>query len=911
MRRRNLGWCAAATVMLAVIPPGGPRSGIAQTLGRVSAAAPGGVTTLPVAIPVGIHERTIAGDTARYTIHPRDGIRLLGEPTGVLRLVKGDAPILPITVSLGPGLAAGLRTAVSVDYELDDIRETVTAEVDIRPSPGIAVSLTADGPAVPGSRLRLRYDVVNTGNVADTVELRLESRLGVTHSRVDGLAVGAFERTRGEIILDVEADAVPLPTLVVAKVTGRYGRTATTLEVPVEPSSDFLSSLQQVPMRVFLGSSVGSAGSGSSSVYGIEAEGNLRPGLRFRAEVHRAGDAAANFAFRGLHTGPHLRVQLDSRTFSVAAGDVYSRTAPFAGYRLQGRGATLEAGSDILRVHAHAARPGGRSEATAGGHQLAGGLSLRTSIFDVGVHGVIEERRDQFFLPDQTMRSAYLRLVPAVPSAHSFSLDAGLLSVENPAEDERVTGPALAAAYAYHGPETAWNLTLRRRPMVAGLQTSAPDEIRLAVVTEAPRHFGLTGQAYRVDGPGGGTEPRLASLDGFEAGAFVRRGGNRYELRGRIRRFLRQDEVREHTAETLIDVAAGPGRVQGRLEIGRARGSDLLHRTILRTVAGYDLRAARGWGRLGLAYRRDAWTNGTLSVDVSGAYRLSDILEVHGSYGGAADALDPLGARIARLGAQLDLPSDLAVLVGVERYRTGLDARGVRLSVGVEKGLLLPLPLPRQRSVQGTVFDDLDGDGRQSSGEPYLHDVRLTMGAVTVASKRGHFAFPADASRSVIEIEPESLGSEYLPPPPVAEPDDERLEIAVHRPASLRIEAFLDLDGNGLRDARDEPLGNIEVEVRAGQREAWLFRTTDDGVVEVTAIRPGNYVVRPVASGLPRRAAAPESTLVTLRAGAASTLGLAVSARRIALLDARSGARERSGADGGTDGEGDAAGGRK
>lgn len=857
------------------------------------------VVTLPVAIPARMFEQAVAGEAVSFEVLAGPGFQVAGTVAGRLDLRADDLPYLPVTIAVGPALPAGRRPALTTLFRSGTDADTARADVVVRPRTGFRLSLGTTGRATPGSRLSVTWEATNRGNVADTIALKLDTRLGDGRALPGPVVLSPFATVRGQLEIDVSPAALPMPTLVVVKAHGVHDTTFATLEVPVQDREGVFGSLVRVPTRLFLGSSVESGGS-AAPAFGIQAEGLLRTGVRLRVEAHGRGRDVSSFAFRGLNIGPSFHAQLDSRPVSAAVGDVVSRTAAFAGYNLQGRGGRVDAGSDDLRLHAHAARPIGAGGSTVGGHQLAGGLDLVVAPVRVGGRIVSEDRREDPTARDQSLRTAYVRLESALPSRHAFDVEAGWARIEDLENGRVAEGPALWGRYGYRDAENLVDLTVRRQPMLDGVRAAGQDETRLSVVSEAPGDFGVAGQVYRIDGPRTSLVG-VGRIDGAEGGVFMPYGNSRYELRGRIRRLYREERIEEHTIEGRIDAGLGPGSIDARLEVGRTFGDDVDRDGIVRTDAGYNLRNGRGWARIGASFYQDAFSAGNLSLDVSGAYRLARQVELYGSYGGPADRLSPDDVALAQIGVQVDVRSDLSVLAGLEKSR-GASGQGLRFSLGVRKGLPLPVPFPQEKSVQGTVFEDLDGDGQRGPAEPFLDGVRLTMGAYAVSTRRGYFVFPSGAPRELIQVELASLGAGFLPPQPVPTPDGDRIDIPVHRAASLRIGAFFDRDGDGVRGPTEMPMADVELEIARSDEPGWTLRTGADGAVELSAVRPGGYVVGVGSASLPRRAMVPELASITLRAGEAGVVELAIPARPVVLLEVPAGEP--------TDGE-DAEGGRK
>ena len=862
---------------------------------QVQSADLSSLVTLPVAVPSAIADAALRGDLVVFATRASHGFRLVSDVAGRLDLRPGDPLLLPVTVGVGPDLAAGRHNAAMVVYTAPGIVDTVTLELDVAIRRGISVSLASERRAEPGSRLRFRYELTNSGNVADTVTLRLETQLGRVRGGSRTVLLPPFSTRQGNFEVDVAQTAQPGPSLVVIKATGQDMAGVGSLEVMVGRGDDgFLASLVTVPTRLFIGSSARSGTGGNvGSTFGLKAAGDLRPGLRLSVSAHDTQTGTSAFAFRGLQFGPRFRAQLASRSFAAAVGDVVSRTASFAGYRLQGRGGTLEVGRGPVRLFGHAARPLGYAGAVSDGHQLEGGLDIRTPVVVLGFRGLRETRDEELHSPGQETRSAYVRLEAARPSTHFYILEAGWLALKNRSTGVEKKAPAVSARYSYRDGGTTFDLMVRRRPSLPGIGSAGADELRIGGVKELAEGFGLVGQVADVTNPA----TQLLGVErtkSAQAGVFFRRGADRIQLRGRIRESEGTVSFKEHTVEANAEASVGPGSIDARLEVGSTRGQGL-RRSVLRTVAGYNLRGNRGWGRMGLSYGRDARSVGEVSLDLTGAYRLSDAVEIHGSaaamFGGIADAREAL----LQAGVQFDLRPDLALLVGAETIRTTGDGTQVQVSVGVRKGLPVPVPFPRQRAVQGVVFLDTDGDGVRGPQEPLMDGVRLTMSGQTVTTRRGHFSFPAGTRRAPIEVGVSSLGDRFMAPAPMGIPGGGEISIPIHQAASLRIEAFFDADRNGLRDPTELPLADLNVKVSTASG-GWTLRTAGDGGAELPAIRPGTYSASVDPSTLPRRAQAPGLRTLTLVGGENGLLLLAVPSRSISFLGATGEEPEPAGA---------------
>ena len=374
---------ALLSVWLTVFP--------ASLVGQTRAAELSSMVTLPVSIPAGPAEAAMRGEAVRYLISVAPGFRLVGESAGELDLRPGEPLVLPITVSVGPGLEAGPRSAAVIEYVSSVGADTVTAFLEVETRHGLALQLTAVQGAGPGSRLRVPYELTSSGNVEDAVTLHVETTLGRVRGGEQEVVIPPFASINGVVEIDVSHDALPGPSLVVVRATGRRASRLSSLEVTVGSRTEgIFGSLVALPTRLFVGSSIRPGVSGST--FGLEAVGDLRPGVRLTVSAHDAGSETSTFAFRGLQSGSGFRVQLASRSFTAAVGDVSTRTASFTGYHLQGLGAALDVASGPVRAIGHVARPAESVTTPDAGHQLAGGIDIRTPFAIVGLRGLEEER---------------------------------------------------------------------------------------------------------------------------------------------------------------------------------------------------------------------------------------------------------------------------------------------------------------------------------------------------------------------------------------------------------------------------------------------------------------------------------------------------------------------------------------
>jgi hypothetical protein len=296
---------------------------------------------------------------------------------------------------------------------------------------------------------------------------------------------------------------------------------------------------------------------------------------------------------------------------------------------------------------------------------------------------------------------------------------------------------------------------------------------------------------------------------------------------------------------------------------------------------GYNLRSSRGWGRAGLVYYDTPLAEGNLSVQVAGSYRVFGPAEVYGSLTTSLTQFDLRRSTLAEIGLQWEVASGLSILAAFERAEGVYGDASSRISIGFRKGLPLPVPVRQPRSLQGVVFEDDNGNGRFDVGEPLLDGVRLEMGTSLASTRNGRFAFRADVPRGPLFVDAASLGTTYLPTPIIPVSGTDLVQVAVHRPASLRVRPFLDANDNGIQDPTELPVVDATILVQRTGGETWEIPVGPDGSGSLGAIRPGVFTVSIDPESLPRRAAVPEPVTLTVLGGASVDLRIPVGRRKI------------------------------
>ena len=378
-----------------------------------------------------------------------------------------------------------------------------------------------------------------------------------------------------------------------------------------------------------------------------------------------------------------------------------------------------------------------------------------------------------------------------------------------------------------------------------------------------------------------GPELDTRRVRGLEAGLRFQRRRLRFDVTAVVRStdpsLTMAGSASRRTIRGTASAGLGPLRLDASAEVGESRDG-LLRELAQRYQVGVNGYGAAGWFRVGLLYVEDLFIPRALQVDVGGAVHLAPWLEIYGS--STVDTDRPFfGEGVSsRLGAQLDLGRLTSLFAGIESLPDPtLDEPRWRFSLGVRKALSLPLPMRRDPGLEGVVFEDTNGNGVRDPEEAPLSGIGVLLGwERVVTDELGRFSFDQRTGRARVRIDSRSLGPGLLPPAGLSGPVSGWVEIPLSRAASLRVTLFLDLNGDAKRDARDAAAAGVLLRLVDQSGAAWEAHADDEGVVRLSAVRPGVYRIEVHAPSLPPRATAPDGLTVELRGGEAAEYELAI-----------------------------------
>ena len=209
-------------------------------------------------------------------------------------------------------------------------------------------------------------------------------------------------------------------------------------------------------------------------------------------------------------------------------------------------------------------------------------------------------------------------------------------------------------------------------------------------------------------------------------------------------------------------------------------------------------------------------------------------------------------------------------------------ALGARLRL--EGGVVTPDPVVqlfggrKTGRVEGVVFADVDGDGRRDEGEPPVIQAYLVCGGMQAMSDaEGRYAFEADPGACQLSAEDTSGRYGLLAPLELrfARNRTARVDVPLAPVAGVSGEAWLDDDGNGVRDEGERPLGGAVVKVVGPDWEERVAYSDGRGRFQLGGLSPGRYRVELSAEGLPRGYAPAPPQELELRPGPLPFVGLA------------------------------------
>lgn len=839
--RRSPGLLAVA-IVLALLVVSSPLTAQEPPVPDVS---PGDVVTIPVRLDVA----SATAPTASYVLAPAERVQPFTPMEGELRPEDGGYT-LPVTLALPKSIGAGVRTVAGLAVRVPgeptrrlDLRVRVAGRHGLRLGPEeLERRVTA------GGDLRLPLSLENTGNVSDTVRISTRDGQGREWPVLLGnrtLALGPGVTRQLDLTLEVPGD-VRVGERLRLEVRAETPRAADRLTVDVWIAEDegLIGGLEQLPGTLFLGTGTGGLGTRSAGDVFARFRGETVIGAETELEVEarRAPDRGGSPpGFGAAMSGRDLLVRLRRPGWSGGVGDVSTGMDPLAGYLVGGEGGRFRLGETGSALELVATRP--ESGFRTSGHSVLLGGDLTTGAGTLGFRAQHSALERGGLGQDAAVRSAGVRYAIEGGGPHRLEAEAGVMGVRGPS-GQWTTGPAAELEYSLYRPEMTARVEARRVTSRATGLSPRENQVSAHVTRRVVRDLRAFARGFWTSSP----RVDLAETPVTRGGSGgLRWSGLGLEATGklRVREFvntggLAGGDRRETTGVLSVRGPLGPVSLGGRAELGT---EDFGALSVPSHLLAADARwsSASAFASLGLRYEDDPSLDTGFDVDVRGGWETERValegavqLDTERARAGVVRALTHARYRIDR---------KTSVVAGMERRPAPFRGTELSFSLGVERKLNLPLPVPTVPLVSGAVFEDRNGNGRRDPGEPGVQGVRFGKGPVTVRTDRnGAYEITDRAARGGrLEMDRTTLPGALMVPTAVEPAAGGGVPVVQPGRVSLRI--VEDADANGRADPGEVPVAGAVVQLADDGGRTRTAETGSGGRIRLSGLSPGRYRV--------------------------------------------------------------------
>ena len=827
-------------------------------------AEPGSVVSVAVRIPS--HEGL---ELAEYQVRPGTKVMLYGRNRGQIEWNTTEA-ILPLTFSVPKTEAAGVMHIAQVLVRWADGTQWV-ADVQSRVGVRRMLELTLNTNSAlieRGGSAAMTFTLANLGNAADTVALTFQAP-----SRWQMIAPEAHVLAPGESVTDTlrvraPGDAFLGETQILALTANGQG-SATTASAAFEVASATAPDATwiRLPATLVVGLADATQLHNSPFAFGLEASGPLGYALEGSISARYTGSTNTAPAFHRYLAGPSLRAEIKRGSDRITAGDVLLGGSPLLGHYMQGSGVDADATFGTVRTSLHVSRPFALDAPVRDGHLVRaegtvalGGGTLTTTLADLDrPYGIgISTERTQ-------LATGLYRI--GGQQGHSGSVEFGLMRLRDSDGNER-SGPVMDAGYRFRDDRFDVGARLRRVPGSIATGGSAVDQTFVSAAALLGRRLSANAWALRddVDMLDGSSTRR----DGAAVALRWRNGLSAAQLSANVGANkgsgLISGDSRRRSVSLGGNTRLGALMIDGTIEMGSIETRDY-DEPLRSAAARLSYQHGSAWLWLGATHSSGVFGTDMQRLDLGGTVRTRgfEIDGGAGTYVGSGSIAENLNAWLS---TTLHVDAGSSVILGMD-YMPWSDGSGVRISLGGRRAFGLPLPIRRHAVVEGTLYDDRNGNLQRDTSEPPLPGVVLRRGAMyTTSDERGRFAFYDDARvTDDMRIDPSSLEAGLLIPPGARLPAAGRVDIPLHRAGSLRLALFNDADSDGVRDAAESVARRATVEIVDEHGRTRTAAADDNGSVELRALSPGRYTIRAFAAE-PQRAAPARTIEVTVEPAA-------------------------------------------
>ena len=829
----------------------GDRPGSVMRPSIITRAMPATFLVIAVPRPAGL----VAVSPLRYEVVGTGLGAIVGERAG---MVAGDS--LLVTVGVPRTARAGRGTVAQVWFLADGHPDVaIPLELDVGIVRRLVLSLPrAQQGAEPGRRVDISWRIVNEGNALDSVSMRLEVPAGWRRGESERTIVLAAGATATGTLRFQLSPTVQPGTRRVGVVADEEGVERARASILVEVADPRLSGRRAGP-RLATGMATVVDGLGdATTVVGLDLAGQLTDSVRVQGRVLSDPTPGAS-ALRGLsrvgYGGMPWYLVVDAPQWRMDLGAVHVGFTPLTGQAATGTGgafalrqehwsgAVLAAGPSPGLLDASADYVGGRIERSFDSVRVGATLTHLVERSDIG-------RSLDAVGVDVAGPWAFGSTIAGHLAWRDHRAGRGigwLAEVARRSDDGNflqlraagAPGGSAAFARAARDLSAAGSRRLTRRTAIGGAMWNAIDESALG------QHISMHGWMFA---------PRFLVSDRTALALEI--GGNGYESRTTIASFGSGERRVAVVADTRWRSLGLSSRLQhGMVDRTVDLASGSAHRTSAARTAWHGSLAANGrWGAVDLTTRLERSDPGAgyeprrneaqlrLQSPALPLGRIDLLLrgELHrfGWFG------DRPSVGVVRAAAELEVPWNIRLTLDAERNPL-FSALGNGSDWSTAIRLTRTTTLPRffvEQAAEGTVFQDLDADGRRDAGEPGFAAAVVRYGQSHAATDtRGRFAFEIRQGGTP-QLDVRSIPLGWIVTGIVAGDKGRRTDIGIAPTSAVRVTLSADTTAQPELVARISwPLVRLTVRNIAGRE--WTAPVDVNGAAFFDAIPAGRYTI--------------------------------------------------------------------
>ena len=796
-----------------------------------------------------------------YRVRVKGGIELLGRLAGVARTRSGVARPLILTVRVPANVDAGILEAADVSFRAGEQEFVVPLHLRII----VVRALALTGPSEMrglriGDRAEVSYTIMNGGNAPDTLRIGVQAPPGwvarLDRASVLVLAPRAQQEFSVSLGIPLGANVGDYALAVILRdVSGVSAKATAFTTIGVAGRA---ASTPGLVLRSTVATAVSS--DGTATFTGLEVDGPIGGDLFIRARLAPAL-SGSGMTVQGLSavgaTGAPFSATLAGPDWDVALGNTALQLSDLTGVNLLGRGVTGQLKNGVREFRAIGARPaiGDRVDGQlvgAGYWQETAAGRFGSSASYLAERGAALRGRDlTAFAADYRTRPLGTVTLGAALAHRSSDAAEGIgysASAVHVREADRLAlrvthAPGGSAAYARATDEWSfeasrvlsprWNVdAAAQRSRDAGPVFANMDVLFWSLGQRLVLARG-TAATLRTQSSDFDARTVTGGIGGF--GAADRRLTAGLEWRRSLLTLSAEGSFGEVSRTTELfggRVSETSARQRGlRLTLARVfefRGGIDLHAGVEETAAGVGiprqvLNAGARWSDLPIAFgTRQARLNLESNVQRLG---------------------DQPAALVSRASMRTALPLGLDFVVSAERNPFFRDARGrAGWIVAMRLTAATRVYSPSVLGPEGSVYEDLDQNGRRDPGEPGVVGVMVRRGesrATTDGEGRYRLAL---AARGRTRIDQGTLPIGLVAHPLLAADSLERLDLPVLPTGQAVFELVLTADDQGRVPNVDLQPAVVVLVDQSGF--AWVGRRTSKTTAVFDGIPTGQYTLQ-------------------------------------------------------------------